>query len=491
MAYALLIYFTPYQHDDIRFTTWYANCNGGSTDFSLSAWMRYISELWQTENGRLSNFLFPLFGIFMPKWLTAITLGTMVSGCIIMIVNVANKMLTLKTVVMTTAATMFLLPWRDAMFVVDVCINYVPTSLCYLVLMSAVFRDYRPRFPLTAIALAFICGWIHEGFSVATLIGFTILPLYRRFINVRFAAIYVALAAGTACCMLSPGTLWRISVQQASIPASQQLAAWGIKGILVFMTLVLFGALAATRRYGAAIREYVSKPPTIFCLTAALTGCIIALAARNGHRPFWYPNLLVIVVWCGLISHDKARHAHLYTLTAFALAAWLAFVVTMQANQYLNYRRITERMMQTAFAPVYDDPTSSIPLLGWGYVGNDLWRDENHLNYLKEKYRLVSPPLVLPTAMKDADWAHPRYLDADSAIVNVGGQLFVRKDALVLYDDIYRAYLRFCRYSTGNAQIISNTLLVPYNINGRIDHFWMKPLKRINVADVRKIEIIQ
>lgn len=59
VIYAVMEWLTPFQFDNIVFDAVYLEFSGGSSDFSLDAYLQYINHIRQEDNWRMANILAP------------------------------------------------------------------------------------------------------------------------------------------------------------------------------------------------------------------------------------------------------------------------------------------------------------------------------------------------------------------------------------------------------------------------------------------------
>ena len=187
VLFGVLSYFVPYAYDDIVFYQLYYDYSNGENVFSLKALYHYAQEIRAYDNGRLSNILCGPAIIFIPKWLFAIFTGV---GFAIMywlmsvMAGIRRNRLT-NFILLSGAASFFLLPMRDHIFVCDYILNYLWPTIFILWFIRLLCRAQTGNLSATgflgALFVTVCAAWFHEGFSVPVCIGLAGLCVIRKF----------------------------------------------------------------------------------------------------------------------------------------------------------------------------------------------------------------------------------------------------------------------------------------------------------------------
>ena len=183
---ALICYFAPIVSDDLFFATLSKKFFSDSHTFTqlIRHTAEYVKFIYNDENGRIANFLAPLFIVGMPRWLYAI-ITTII---FIMIFYYGSAMAEIKgdkTLTNLFICTIILvMPWFDSIFVTDYSLNYI-FSLglgTYIV-----FSFFQPPISilnkiLTCI-IAFPVGCWHESVELPFFAGMAMVLLYELVIR--------------------------------------------------------------------------------------------------------------------------------------------------------------------------------------------------------------------------------------------------------------------------------------------------------------------
>lgn len=495
-AFGLMYYYTVIHSDDLRLMLSYTGFNSGKTNFDAGAYSQYIMNFIREENARLANMLFPIVGIILPRWIAASLMAALVSGYIWLTCRLAADRVTFSRTVAVTFLSLFLLPWRDSMFLIDMGLNYVLTSALYLLFIIALMRlpakESHPAHIVAIAILAAICGWMHEAFAAATGCAMCAMLFYKKYRRTDYYVILAVFAVTSVCCLLTPGTLNRIATQGAETVRFQNLPGFVVKSSPVTLTCGLITIGLISKRLRAKVKAFVSEPVTIFCLVVSAVSLLIALKAQTGHRPYWYANTAVIVIWCRWIfNHIELSVIAKRIMTSAMLVIIAVFMVSTVMAQIKASHRLTEvldQLLANRFRPVYCDIATDAGIHHWGYVTDNLWADEAYINDVKERYRLKAAPVVFPSSMRHADWYKTEALNPEASVCRIGDQLFVRESALNLYGDRYRAYKKFMRFTIDGNEMVLRVLLTPVDFGGPIEYFWIRPERKIDLEKVRRVE---
>lgn len=495
-AFALMYIFTVPHGDDLRLTIQYSWLNNGNLTFDGTAYRGFIRYFIDNENARLPNMLFPLFGIFMPRWVAGVLAGACVSFSIWLVCRLTAGRVDFRRVTAVTFLTLFLLPWRDSLFQIDMGLNYVVTMVLYLGFIAALMRvpETATRTGrMTAVCVfGVICAWMHEGFAIPTLCGACSLLICRRY---RIPAYYILLAifaVTTALCMSAPGTVNRILTQGAEASFFQNLRGFAVKSSVTLLTYCIMLIGLTMRRCRKSLLEFVSEPLILFSLVASAISLAIAFKAGTGHRPYWFANLTVILIWCRwaftrIAMRDSVKNI-LTTVACAVIAVFLPSTVAAQIESGQKTAHALALLRANGFRPVYADIPGGSGILNWGYVTGNLWEDEAYINDIKDRYRLKAAPALLPSSMRHADWNSPEPLNPEGSVVRIGDQLFVKESALYLHGDRYRAYKKLLGYDIDGHRMVLNSLLTPLAFTDSIEYFWIRPERRINLSKVTFVE---
>lgn len=329
--------YTPYTTDDNYYREVlkpHSYNNDGWISFDRE--IETFADAWESidnhrdYNGRLANFIHILFQPTgrVPE---ATVLGLLIGACFLMLYIVSRRGSGVpQPLGIASAAVIFwLVPtWHDQFQSLDFQINYIPASLITLILIyyaPALKESGKGRLAALA-ALAYICGWMHEGFGCVGMVLFAVYALTEGAgSRKRILIIMACLAAGVATGLLA-GTCSRIAYEtEGAMTLSRQLfvqltlAMW--PELLASALLVLY-IIARRHKARALAVEYA---PVVAAMWAGVA--MAAILGMSNHI-FWIAHLFAAVVLCSLCCRAARKigpkvQAGIGVLFTIAYAAWM------------------------------------------------------------------------------------------------------------------------------------------------------------------------
>lgn len=169
--------------------------------------MDYFQEIYQTQSGRLGNYLAMPFLYLFPRWIYGILGGGLVAFLLIFSCKIVRVKPGSFVGWLLMATIVFAYPWYDYLLMITYNLNYLWSAAavvgaiwCFLKI-----RRFRRWGAVASLFLMFVAGWMHEGFGAPFTAGLT-LYLLCNFRNVcrREILCWIAAAAGTCMVMMSP-----------------------------------------------------------------------------------------------------------------------------------------------------------------------------------------------------------------------------------------------------------------------------------------------
>lgn len=206
--FAVLIAITPAAADDLFFMIPDDDVDSWSGPWEMM--MAKIPWVWQTQSGRLGNFVALLFLYLLPRLVAGIITGACVSFILFEMCSVAGVKRGSVVSWLMMAVIVFAYPWYDYLTQITYSVNYVWAAAAVVgALWCFLNSETLPR-PVYAVALiwTFASGWMHEGFGAPFCCGLTLwLVINRQHLNSRKVLLWIFACAGTMMTAFSP-TFW-------------------------------------------------------------------------------------------------------------------------------------------------------------------------------------------------------------------------------------------------------------------------------------------
>lgn len=330
-------------------------------------------------NGRLANILHYLFQpLGTSNSFEDIFCGLAIAVMTVLIAMTARNTARpgLHAIIWATLLSWIVLPWYDGMQSSVYQANYVWTTIliCTVIMLVDRLRGMKTAAFAATLAVAFIAGTMHEGFTVVLLVYLTALAFTGK-ASKRLAAV-IGVVAAAFLSQLAGGIVSRAVHQPGLFEIS--LIRYALSRIIFSLWPLALAAIAI------AAEKAVTKISwrELYNRYGALSAAAVAAAAMptilmQFDRVFWPMDLFCIIIIVSGVSRvcDKMKPAFTIVIgAAFTLlyAAWFAGLVRVEkrfADEYvasLDYlgEISSPRVPFRSVIPLNAMPTDSIP---WYY----------------------------------------------------------------------------------------------------------------------------
>ncbi len=331
--------------------------------------MESIVNHWLLINGRLANLLM-ILSVVMPQWLVNLCHGAVV-GAMIWLLMLCSGAKPLPWQAAAISVVMWKwFPWHDNMASSDFMFNY-PWSCVAMLGYSYLFLNVgKHRISIVVmVAVAFIAGWMHEGFSIPLCCASVVAILFSpKGIKKRQLPMFVALVAGTALCVFAPSTLMRADRQMNF--RHIDYFVFLIKTILgvypLYIYLMVLGFVALERGIRHVFGEMRRDA---FWLMIVVVNVVVAVALQVSPRALWAADAALLVAVIGLLyrNFEWCRKPH-YIVTGCMMVVISLFMTELIRWQYKageEQREIINRLESTRQPAVCMDMTQESELPWW------------------------------------------------------------------------------------------------------------------------------
>lgn len=285
---------------------------------------------WLLVNGRLANLLM-ILSVAMPQWLVSLCHGAMV-GLMIWLVMRCSGAKPMPWMAAVLALVMWKwFPWHDNMMSSDFMFNY-PWTCVAMLGYSFLFFNIRKSKPPIAIAVivAFVAGWMHEGFSIPLCCASAFAILFSpKEIRKRQLPMFAALIVGTALCVFSPSTLMRADRAMGDMMYDYPIFILRLLAGFypLYIYLIVIGIVAFQNGCRHALAELRRDA---FWLIVMVVNMAVAMAVQTSPRALWAADAALLVAVTGLLYRNFvwSRRPH-YVATSCMLAVLALFVLEL------------------------------------------------------------------------------------------------------------------------------------------------------------------
>lgn len=408
ILFAILISLTPPGADDLLFLIPAKGHEPG-----LGLWDMMIGELpriWQTQSGRLGNFIAMPILYLMPKWIFGVITGFLTSLLIILSARISGSRPGSIVSWLLYATIVIAYPWYDYLTLVTYAINYIWTSAVVAGTMVCFMNinRYSRAGMISAFILAFIAGWMHEGFGAPLCVGLTLaIVVNLKNIGRRQLLLYFFTGIGTCMTFLSP-VFWSRSERETNFllkfTYKEALMQLGPAMLFVFVLIAL--TIMVMIRKDLRKRIWTSMRFLLFAGAAAASTAVF-LKYYTGPRT-GAPAMLYSALGCAYvittITKDKRPAQWLSWVVACLIGGFglihLAYADVAQAECKKEYEEVTRLYEQSTDGTFYYDlsyPTADLSLFKTSVR-------QFHERIPKDFMRIYFKPdhsmVILPTAMK-------------------------------------------------------------------------------------------
>lgn len=415
----LMVQNTPYLYDDLVFWNAYNTFSEGSDDFDLSAMMRYITELRQYDNSRISNMLSPFTTIFEPfRTIFPVICGLIWAFSLWAIVRIIGfkERLFIPTAMLWIVTFLFL-PWRNNIYVADYQLNYTfstAVTLGFILLLKAASQHRSWLLFGLSVCMSILAGGWHEGFAVPILVGLGVYAAVHRFkLPRKWYFITTVYLTATIIFALSPGMISRFTAQYGKEPVvrlASSMADISITAIMI-VSVCLAVAIPAWRRRLSNVWHTFGF--TVF-FTAAIVGTTISFAILHTPRMSFWPSLCSIIVLSQIFKPFivSQRRYRIYAILS-AIGVLGCIIVSIHALDWQIRLRDEHTTIMSKFGEtgnnliVYHDVImpEDVPLTTLYLPTRSIWITD--FNYISlDSYFNREGHCVIPSALRAANPKH-------------------------------------------------------------------------------------
>ncbi|MCH5218263.1 MAG: hypothetical protein J1F07_06930 [Muribaculaceae bacterium] len=420
VLFTLMTLWTPPAYDDWIFMAVWREVNGDASP-GLGTMVDFWREIRLYDNGRLANVMAPLSVMFSPGR----ELFPLLNGlCVAAIVGFASRLafgrdwLRPVNIALCWLFILFLLPWRNSLFVADYALNYIWSAAITMAFMVSVVRRERlgwnPIAFVGALLLAFIAGGWHEGFAVPTLTGFLVYSIAElcrggRRLSWCWWAVGVFYAAVTLFFVVCPGMLERSASQLGVANPGGQLfkLAFDFMAVIFLCLLIIIWAVVPGLRRG--LREACSNVWFLIGSGIVVVGVLLSLLFTHQPRSAFWPDLWAIIMIFILARTllrrlDRSRFApYVAALSVGVCIIPMGFAISWQRALDAESAYIMAEMERSESGTVFHDviPSGSVPLYTLKMPNHAAWVTGFHFHTIRE-YSGKPYPAVVPVELAGA-----------------------------------------------------------------------------------------
>lgn len=417
-AYALMSFWTPYGLDDWTFMAEWRDVNGDA-GASPTACYNFWADIRLVDNGRLSNTLIPLFLLFSPwKELFPVITGCFVAFLIWGVARLSfpGRRISLLPLLLSWACVVFLLPWRNSLFIADYSINYIWSAAITMLFMLVVMRGEKKGWPpllfALSLLLALIAGLWHEGFALATLGGFLLYTIFsRRRFAFQWWTVGIFYAGVTIVNFLCPGMLERADNEFGILGLGASLFTMIADFLPVILLALLIVGLSFSRSGRKRLRECRENPWFMIGIGIIVVGVLLSVLFVHQPRSAFWPDLMAIVLcimlseplWSKVFSSSFRWYVGILLLSVALLP--MIFAITEQYEYFKEAKTVEEKMEISPEGTVYHDlrSPSLATNLALRMPSHSLWATPYHYQALTN-HTLKPFVAVVPTSFAENNW---------------------------------------------------------------------------------------
>lgn len=363
--YTAMYLLTPLQNDDLSFIWQWTECGHGDPSFSFETWSNFFWHIRNGDNSRLSNILFPLFGMFSP-WKEIFPFLASATICTMMwFVNkfAFSRGLDSWRLVAIWFVMVLFIPWRAHLFEVDYALNYILSSVVTLLNIFLLLHYEKVgwgKLPyILTLLTCILAGAWHEGFAAPTLAGLGMLTLTRRFKCswqwYTLIGIYVVAAAVFG---LSNGMIARFH-REVETPRQDLLRTVAdLSMCAIVVGSVLFFAIF--RKGREQLRSCFANSGFIVFFTAMIVGGTISLGVKHSAMTSVYPQLTAIICFFSLyrpivLAIGRKLRTVLTSICLLLILGQSAATLRWDWRFYVQDREIREQLEKSDTGTVFHD----------------------------------------------------------------------------------------------------------------------------------------
>lgn len=405
---AILVSLTPPGADDLLFLLPAKGHDPGPGLWSMMT--GEFGRIWETQSGRLGNFLaLPMLYLF-PKWVTGIITGGLTTLLILLSCRITETRRGSIVSWLIYATLVLAYPWYDFLTLTTYAINYiwaataaVAAIACFLNLNSIQGLRFA-----AACLLMFIAGWMHEGFGAPMTTGLALsLLLHLKKAGPRRILACICAGAGTCMTLLSP-TFWMRSetetrlLQKLTYP--EMLMQIGPAMLFVVTMTILIIVISSIKE---SRKQILSSSRFLIFAGASIAATAVCLKFYTGPRT-GAPAILFSALACAYMLTAVSYRIHVcksINATAGILIGGfsilhLLYADVAQTRQTEEYREITRLYEESEEGIFYYDLTYPKVDLSLYKTSVRQFHERVPKEFMRMYFRPDQKMVILPTALE-------------------------------------------------------------------------------------------
>ena len=406
---ALLRPLTPPGADDLLFMI---PAKGHEPGFGLIKKM--IEELpwvWETQSGRLGNFVSMPFLYLMPKWIFGLITGLILSILILISCRLAKTRSGSIASWMLYATFIFAYPWYDYLTLVTYAINYIwaAAAVAAAMLFFLNVRNASGAACICGCLLSFIAGWMHEGFGAPFTAGLTlciILKFIHHNLDRREIAAWICAGIGTCMTFMSP-VFWLRSQRETNF-----LLKFTYKEFFMQLGPALIFVIALIILTVMLILKHRQRKPMRYSIRAILfIGCAIAsttvfLKYYTGPRT-GAPVILYSAIGCGYLVrslsgriYNRSLQWGIGVIIASFSIIHLVYADASQVKCLQEYKQVTQLYQDSPDGTFYYDLSYPKADLSLFKTSVRQFHEKTPKAFMRQYFSPEKDMVILPSEMK-------------------------------------------------------------------------------------------
>lgn len=346
-VYAVAYAAFPAFIDNWIFESFYLEGSGGSSDFSLDAWGRYIWREYQYDNARLAQVVAPLITLHLSvmKWPVAILLGICTAGITAFTTRLACGRLTAPALIAVWFLLTLFLPWRNWMVGILYASNYMIPCLFMLwaIYLMRSHSTFRLRYILPLLLLTV---WGHESIGLSFACGMLGYIIMQRFtVDRHWWVATLFILAISLILVFGAGMVRRMGSQLSCDFSLAQLTRHIVAHYLLYVLITYYGYCLLSRRYRPTALSLVNDPVFVLCSASALTLAVVNMF-NLCQSHFGFTPQITSFIAIGILFRYCHKSWHLslprlvYPAVFSCLLAFWSAIAYRQTLIYTEYRHM-------------------------------------------------------------------------------------------------------------------------------------------------------
>lgn len=397
--------------DDFMFLRDYLDHNGDNAYLTIDGLINNAEFLRDTDNSRLPNILWPLYGMFTPKSVLALILGAAMGTVLYTGARMtSDKPLTPCWFILFWGLCIGMLPWRGGMITGVFASNYFISSaliLVFLYLLSSLGHSKKRNETVIAVVIGLFAGMSHEGFSLPVMAALIFYSGLKRF---KMPAVWwtsvLALSTGGIWLVTAPGMWLRLrSLDESGSGINFDLKFYG-PVLTAFCLMVLSAGVCLCRpTWRIKLRNLFLNQNFTVCFIAAIAALVLSVRAGMSVRALWAVELFSIICFVSILRQTGligCRMLRCIGVAGFILIMiFYANVIFWQKKIDDQHEEIVALIASSDSGTAYFDYNIYVPKTTLLHPVNTTWWEQWHLN----QYNRMAPDgkifNVVPVELSD------------------------------------------------------------------------------------------